>query len=384
MKIRLLSRVRPVIFAASIACTAAGIAIAAQIGWFLHTSSVHGAAVIRHVHGAIAVADRAACQGRVGRAGGGSAASPARRHPATGTTADGTGPQGLLVAPALGLVAPVEEGTSDPVLNDAVGHVPASAWPGDLGTAVFSAHNVTWFSRIDHLTREDEIRYVTPCRTYSYRVTSHRVVAAGSAVYNSVVPSIVLDTCYPLDALYPTSGRYLVYATLATTSPTYSSPRLRPGSPPLTLPAVKGLAAQGLDLGHNGGPVGVLRFTGSPSSIWRQTNGPLKGEAAALAAYFGVIRSAGQDQRTWWADLAPSVPVSAAAGLWSGEITGYDSHLDITLRVQGDRILGATLTAVVTTGTSAQPGTYDLAVTEIVNGRGKLLVNGFTMRPAHS
>jgi len=383
VKIRLFRRARPVILVASVACTAAGIAIAAQIGWFLYTSSAHGAALIRHVHGAIAAADRATCQGRIGRAGGSSAASPAHRHPAADTTVDrNAGPQGLLVAPALGLVAPVEEGTSDSVLNNAVGHVPASAWPGHLGTAVFTAHNVTWFSRINHLARQDEIRYVTACRTYTYRVTSHQVVAAGSAVYNSIVPGIVLDTCYPLDALYPTSGRYLVYATLAATSPTYSSPRLRPGSPALTLPAAKGLAAQGLDLGHNVGPVGVLRFTGSPSSTWRQTNGPLKGEAAALAAYFGVIRSAGQDQRTWWADLAPSVPVSAAAGLWGGEITGYDSHLDVTLRVQGDLTLGATLTAVVTTAASAQPGTYDLAVTETVNGRGKLLVSGFTMRPA--
>ena len=175
-------RARPVILVASIACIAAGIAIAAQIGWFLHTSSVHGAALIRHVHRAIAAANRAACQGRVGRAGGSSAASPAHRRPAADTTADrSTGPQGLLVAPALGLVAPVEEGTSDSVLNNAVGHVPASAWPGHLGTAVFTAHNVTWFSRINHLAREDEIRYVTPCRTYIYRVTSHQVVAAGSA-----------------------------------------------------------------------------------------------------------------------------------------------------------------------------------------------------------
>jgi sortase A len=367
VKISGFRRARPVILAASIACIAAAIAIAAQIGWLLHSSSVHGAALIHHEHRAIAAANQADCQGQVGRAGGSS-----------------TGPQGLLEAPALGLVAPVEEGISDSVLNDAVGHVSASAWPGDLGTAVFSAHDVTWFSRIDHLAREDEIRYITPCRTYVYRVTAHRVVAAGSPVYNLSLPRIVLETCYPLDALYPTNRRYLVYATLATTLPTYPSPPLPPGSVPLTVPAAKGLAAQRLDLGHNDGPVGVLRFTGSPSPVWRQTNGPLRAEAAALAAYFGVIRSAGQDQRTWWASLAPSVPVSAAAGLWGGEITGYDSHLDVTLRVQGDRTLGAKLTGVVTTGASAQPGTYDLTVTETVNGGGELLVSGFTMRPARS
>ena len=284
----------------------------------------------------------------------------------------------------LGLVAPVEEGTSDSVLNDAVGHVPASTWPGHLGTAVFAAHDVTWFSRIDQLSRDDEIRYVTPCRTYVYRVTSHEVVAAGSTIYSPVVPGIVLDTCYPLDALYPTSRRYLVYANLAVTMPTYPSSPLWPGSPRLTVPAAKGLAAEGLDLRTNDGPLGVLRFTGSPSPTWRQTNGPLRAEAAALAAYFGVIRSASQERRSWWAELAPSVPRAAAAGLWGGEITGYDGRLDVTLSVQGDRTLGAMLTAVVTTGASAQPGTYELTVSETVSGRGELLVSGFTLRPARS
>jgi sortase A len=309
-------------------------------------------------------------------------ASPGHGTPAPRTTPNsGAAPRGLLEAPALGLVAPVLEGTGDVTLNDAVGHVPASVWPGPTGTSVLSAHNVTWFSRIDRLKARDEIRYVTPCRTYTYRVTSHRVVPAGYPVYNTTVPSIVLDTCYPLDALYLTSTRYLVYATLASTSPTSASPRLRPGSPSLTVRAPKALAAQGLGLDQNDGPLGVLRLTGSPSPGWRQTNTPLEAEAAALTAYFGVIRSAEQGQRTWWADLAPSVPVRAAAGLWDGNITGYDTHIDVTLRVQGNRTLGAVLTTVLTTAGSAHPGTYDLTVTETVTGR-NLVVSGFTMRPA--
>jgi sortase A len=273
----------------------------------------------------------------------------------------------------------VLEGTGDVALNNAVGHVPASVWPGYTGTTVLSAHNVTWFSRIDRLKAGDEIRYVTPCRTYTYRVTSHRVVPAGYPVYNTAVPSIVLDTCYPLDALYLTSTRYLVYATLASTSPTSASPNIRPGSSPFIVPAPEALAAQGLGLDQNEGPLGILRFAGSPSPGWRQTNAPLETEAAALTAYFGVIRSAEQGQRTWWADLAPSVPVSGAAGLWNGDITGYDTRIDVTLRVQGNRTLGVVLATVFTTAGSAHPGTYDLTVTETVTGR-NLVVSGFTMR----
>jgi sortase A len=364
-------RAHPVLVALSIACIAAGIVIAAQIGWFLRGSSVHGAALIHQERRAIASAgaSQTACRAPAGGAG------PA-------TPDHGAGPRGLLEAPALGLVAPVLEGAGDAVLNDAVGHVPASAWPGHAGTSVFSAHDVTWFSGIDRLDPGDEIRYITPCRTYTYRVTSHRVVPAGYPVHNTAIPSIVLDTCYPLDALYLTSTRYLVYATLAATSPTSASRPPRPSSPQLTVPAPRALAAEGLAVDQNDGPLGILRFSGSPSSAWRQTSAPLDAEAAALTAYFGVIRSAEQGQRTWWADLAPSVPVSAAAGLWHGGITGYDGQIDVTLRVQGDRTIGAVLITVLTTGGSAQPGTYDLTVTESVTGGDKLIVTGFTMRPS--
>ena len=116
---------------------------------------------------------------------------------------------------------------------------------------------------------------------------------------------------------------------------------------PLTVPAPRALAAQGL-------------------------------------AYFGVIRSAEQGKRIWREDLAPSVPQPSATGLWEGEITGYDTRLDVTLRVQGDRTLSATLTAVVTAADSGQSGTYNVTVTETATATGRLLISGFTMRPESS
>ena len=149
----------------------------------------------------------------------------------------GQGPYGLLEVPALGMVAPVLQGTDDSVLSDAVGHDPASVWPGQAGTSVLSAHDVTWFSRIGKLKPGNEIRYVTPCRTYTYRVTSHAIVAAGSLVYGSKTARLVLDTCYPLDALFITSTRYLVYADLISSAPTHAM-AARPGRwPPPAVPA---------------------------------------------------------------------------------------------------------------------------------------------------
>jgi sortase A len=378
-------RAGPVIVAASIACMAAGVMIAAQVGWFPHGSPVHGATLIHKERRAIAAAtvNPMACQASAGRAG---PAHPAHRTPARSAATEsgpasgsGPGPRGLLEAPALDLVAPVQEGAGDALLSDAVGHIPASAWPGRPGTSVFAAHDVTWFSGIDRLKAGDEIRYVTPCRTYTYRVTAHRVAAAGSPVYSTATPSIVLDTRYPLNALYLTSTRYLVYATLTTTSPTSVSRTRRPGSPQFTVPVPAALAAQGVAAGQTSGSLGVFRVAGSPSWGWRQTSAPFEAETAALTAYFGMIHSAEQGQRTWWAVLAPSVPVSAAAGLWGNGIKRYDAPIGVTLRVQGYRTLGAVLNTALTTGGPARPGIYALTVAESVAGR-HLVVSKFTMK----
>jgi sortase A len=360
--------VRLVLVAGSVACIGAGLLLAGHIAWFIRSSSVHGAALVQRERRAISVSGPAApiCQS-LGHQNGAPAGSGE--------------PQGLLEIPVLGLTAPVLQGTGDAVLAEAVGHVPASVWPGQSGTSVLAAHDVTWFSGIGQLRPGDEMRYVMPCRTFTYRVMSHRVVAAGSPVYNTATAKIVLDTCYPLNALYLTGSRYLVYADLIETSPTSAIPA-QPASPsPLIVPAPKALVAEGLGLEQNEAPLGVLRLSGSPSASWRQTSAPLQTEASVLTAYFGIVRGAEQANQSWWAALAPSWPRSAAAGLWGGQITGYDTPLDITLRMQGSRVLGATLTAEVSSAGSGQPGTYNLAVTETVSGN-ELLVSSFTMHPA--
>ena len=103
-------------------------------------------------------------------------------------TASAGGPQGLLVIPAIGLTAPVEEGTDDAQLNVAVGHVPSSVWPGTTGNSVLEAHDVSYFVNIDQLNPGDLIRYETPCTTYVYRVQGHQVIQQGSPVYNTPAP----------------------------------------------------------------------------------------------------------------------------------------------------------------------------------------------------
>jgi LPXTG-site transpeptidase (sortase) family protein len=352
---------------ASVLSICAGIALAAHVGVFLIHSSVTGHALVGQERKAIAALSghAAVCQLPPGHA----------------SDVGGKEPNGLFEASALGLVAPVLQGTGESVLSDAVGHDPASVWPGQQGTSVLAAHDVTWFSRIAQLRPGNKVRYVTPCWTYTYVVTSHAVVAAGSSVYNTGAARLVLDTCYPLDALYITSSRYLVYASLVGSSPTHATAAV-PGSWPVpAVPAPAQLAAQGLGLNQNPTPLGTLRLTGSPSRAWAQSSAPFQFEAAALSEYFGITRSAAQDRSAWWADLAPSVPVSAAGGLWGGQISAYDSALLITLRATGNKAASATLAATVTVSGPDGTASDDLTVSETVS-HGRLLVTQVGMTPA--
>jgi len=351
----------------------AGTAIAVQLGLFFFHSSRAGGDLIGQEQKAIARAagSPGVCQDTHGRAAG-AAASAARRQAPGPAESGGQQPDGLLEAPVLGLVAPVLEGTGDAVLDDAVGHDPESAWPGGQGTSVLSAHDVTWFSHIDRLKPGDEIRYVTPCRTATYKVTSHAIVKAGTPVYNTGAARLILDTCYPLNALYITATRYLLYATLVSTAPTHALTVVPQTWRPPAVPAPPALAAQGLTLADNSAPLGTLRLTGSPAGAWAQSSAPLDFQAAALAAYFGIVRSAAQEKSTWWADLAPEVPAQAAKTLWGGRLS-YDSALTVTLRAEGAKAASAKLTATVTVTGPDTAGRYDLTIGETVKD-GKLYV----------
>jgi sortase A len=391
---------RVVLAEAGILAIGMGIGIVAQIGAFYYHSSTAGRDLVGQERNEIAWAARSSrvCQAPPGAVGvvrrsvaltSGAEASAAeawraqasRAAGARGAGSGGRGPYGLLEASSIGLVAPVLQGTGDSVLGEAVGHDPASAWPGQAGTSVLSAHDVTWFSSIAKLKPGNEIRYITPCRTYTYKVTSHVIVAAGSPVYNARTARLVLDTCYPLDALYITSTRYLVYADLISSAPTHAA-AAAPGSwPPPSVPAPAQLAAQGLSLARNPAPLGRLRLSGSPARAWTQSSAPLQFEAAALTEYFGLIHSATQEERAWWADLAPSVPTSAAGAMWGGQLRSYDSKLLTTVHVTGTRPVFATLTATVTVAGPDGPRSYQLTVHEMVRA-GRLLVTGVRLIPA--
>jgi len=281
---------------------------------------------------------------------------------------------GVLTLPTLDVRAPVVQGTSDAVLDVAVGHAPSTPLPGTPGTAVLLAHDVSYFADIDQLAPGDEVRYRAGCTTAVFRVTGHRVVAAGSAVPSQPGDGPVLDTCWPTNALWYTPDRYLVEAVQssvvhgsgANASTTSVSRSVASWPTDYTTPAPPALVAQGLTLVANEEPMGTLQLGGTPARAWTQSPVPLDVEAAGLAAYFGGLKAAAEHHLAWWQALAPGVPEPPA--LSGATVTGHDAPLDVTVDATGTTPSAVVLDTTLTLSGGTAPGTYHEQVTEAVHG----------------
>jgi sortase A len=258
---------------------------------------------------------------------------------------------GLLEIPRLSLKAPVEQGESDAVLSAAVGHDESSVWPGSDGTSVLAAHDVSWFARIGTLRPGDKVVYVSSCRTDTFVVTGHRIVRRGAPVANSKGPTLVLDTCWPNNALWWTPDRELVMArevsskktAVAASKLTGSASPVR--SAPISVPAPPALVAQGLTLDQNPTLLGTMTLGKSASLALVQSPAPLDAEEAALTAYYGTLHALSSDNRAWFADLAPGV--AFPAGLAGGHIAGYETRLEVHLTAEGTKLTSSLLSATV-------------------------------------
>lgn len=291
------------------------------------------------------------------------------------------GPQGLLEAPAIGLVAPVEQGTGNGVLSVAVGHDPSSVWPGVAGNAVLEAHDVSYFVDIDHLAPGDTIRYTTPCATYFFAVQAHRVVQQGSAVYDTAAPTLTLVTCWPTDALWFTPDRYLVTASetkvLRRAPKDLSVPAdVEAGTPP-SVSAPPALVAEGLTLADYSVPMGTMTIVGDPSPTWVESPAPLADQDAAVEAFIAGIRATTQDQPDWWHAIAPGVPLPAA--LLGAQNPSYLSALDVTVTAAANTASSVLLTTTVSISGGDAPGRYALTDDDtIVDGH--LQITSWTLR----
>jgi len=296
-----------------------------------------------------------------------------------GSTSAG-GVRGLLVIPSIGLTAPVEHGVGDDVLDVAVGLLPGSALPGARGNAVLEAHDVSYFVNISKLVPGAVVRYETPCTTYTFTVQSHGVVAQGSPIYDTPAPTLTLVTCWPTNALWFTTQRYIVSASEVSSASTGGATltyRVGPAAP--TVPAPAALVSEGLTLTTNSIPMGQLALAGTPDPEWAQSTGPLLDQSAGVAGFIAGIKSLTQDQTAWWAAVAPGV--TAPAPLVGAPAPGYLSPLEVTVSATGATATGITLSATVTISGGHTPGRYAMTVAEAITGS-TLVISSWTLHAA--
>lgn len=362
--------------------------------WGHHVDEVGHALVARHQHRLASGADGsllAACGGSgssnpsTATSGGGT--TGAAGSGGSGAGASGDPVAGLLSIPSLHMLAPVEQGDDDATLAVAVGHIPTSVWPGATGTAILAAHDVSYFVDIDQLADGATVEYQAPCTTYEFVVSSHQVVQAGSPLYNSPDPTLVLETCWPTDALWYTPDRLLVTATEVATTPTdrgsaqagsQATTVADADAQPPTVDAPAALVAQGLTLTTNSIPMGTLTEPDDPPAAWAQSPAPLAVQSSALEAFIGDLKAAEQGNGSWWEDLSPGVPMPGA--LRSATISDWHQGLDSAVTTQGDTPTGAELSATVTVSGGSAPGLYDLQVDETV-ANGTLSVHSWSLTP---
>jgi sortase A len=269
----------------------------------------------------------------------------------------------LLIAPRLGLTAPVLAGVSEGSLDLGIGHLPESAWPDQGGTDVLEAHDVTFFAHIDQLHAGDLIRLIAPCRQWSYLVTTHAVIGQGTPLPAAAAPTLFLVTCWPTNALFFTRQRYVVSARLTAVTTTSRIPTgtvHEPAAPVAGLPA--SLRSAELSVDTFGVPLGRLAVAGAVNPDWRQSAGPLRASAAATTVFDAALLTLREGRVEWWHILAPSVPIGETGALRSDPYPGYQSPLEITVDALGSNVTGVSLQADVTVSGTAYRLTVDESV----------------------
>jgi sortase A len=218
--------------------------------------------------------------------------------------------------PKIDVAATVLQGTSDALLASAPGHEPQSVMPGTSGTAVIVAHNLTFFRHIDALRPGDTVVVGTAQGVFTFKVTRSLVVPANSSLPNTTWPSLDLVACYPLNALYYTSDRYVVETALVSRSPSPagSLAGLQPNPPQFlaTLPA--NLASQPLWLSDTGYEVGRATFSGGPSQRLTASGASWSLVAQSIRMFAATVRALQVATPSPLAGFGPDPAVEGLAG----------------------------------------------------------------------
>jgi sortase A len=121
---------------------------------------------------------------------------------------------GVLDVPRVGLSIAVVEGDDAAALAVAVGHLPRTPLPWDVGNAVLAGHRDNFFGPLKSLRLGDAIRLTTYRGTFTYAVRDIRIVQPQDVWILSPADGIdlTLITCYPFSYLGPAPQRFVVRA----------------------------------------------------------------------------------------------------------------------------------------------------------------------------
>lgn len=122
-------------------------------------------------------------------------------------------PVARLLIPRLALDEIVLEGVDDRALNAGPGHLPGSAFPGERGNSVISAHRDRHFARLGDVQVGDMIVTESGARAERWVVVSRRVIDADApALFRTTDATLTLTTCWPIRYMGTAPERLLVTA----------------------------------------------------------------------------------------------------------------------------------------------------------------------------
>jgi len=129
-------------------------------------------------------------------------------------------PLAVLRITKVGLEVPVLEGTSELVLNRAVGHIPGTDGPGQQGNIGIAGHRDGFFRALKDVEAGDLIELESLDRTDSYRVDQAVIVSPSdtSVLKRRANPSLTLVTCYPFYFIGSAPKRYILQASIVSSA----------------------------------------------------------------------------------------------------------------------------------------------------------------------
>ena len=124
---------------------------------------------------------------------------------------------GQVIIDQVGINEPLYYGDSEEILSLGAGQYIGSMIPGDMGTTLIGGHNGPSFGKIYYLEPGNTFSISTHYGDYTYQVTDKTIAHYTDPMITEKLGdkskhSVILYTCYPLDAIGLTPERVFVFA----------------------------------------------------------------------------------------------------------------------------------------------------------------------------